>query len=183
MEEAARQTRCQRQGVFGVQCLGTRKEQKECEEGGGGLQRSRGRKEPEKDAPRPAPLGSWFQSPTWSFVSLVSPYKKHPQSKQKEELAPLDGSRARGLVQDSLGLEERRAGDPDGKPPTHRRAESPREPTRPGRMGASHMCLPSVVSFTWSMSLSGVRTSPHMPSRAFTLSGNAAISEEASKLP
>lgn len=40
------------------------------------------------------------------------------------------------------------------------------------------MCLPSLVSFTWSMSLSGVRTSPHTPSREFTLSGKAAISGE-----
>lgn len=50
-------------------------------------------------------------------------------------------------------------------------------------MGASHMCRPSLVSFTRSMSLSGVRTSPHTPSREFTLSGKAAMSEEASKLP
>lgn len=50
-------------------------------------------------------------------------------------------------------------------------------PTRPGRMGASHMCLPSLVSLTWSISLSGVRTSPHTPSSAFTLSGKAAISD------
>lgn len=49
-------------------------------------------------------------------------------------------------------------------------------------MGASHMCLPSLVLFTWSMSLSGVRTSPHTPSRELTLSGKAAISEDASKL-
>lgn len=55
-------------------------------------------------------------------------------------------------------------------------------PTRPGRMGANHMCLPSLVSLTWSISLSGVLTSPHTPSSAFTLSGKAAISEVKVKL-
>lgn len=39
------------------------------------------------------------------------------------------------------------------------------------------MCLPSLVLFTWSTSLSGVRTSPLTPSSAFTLSGKAAMSE------
>lgn len=54
--------------------------------------------------------------------------------------------------------------------------------TRPGRMGANHMCLPSLVSLTWSISLSGVLTSPQTPSSAFTLSGKAAISEVEVKL-
>lgn len=44
------------------------------------------------------------------------------------------------------------------------------------------MCLPSLVSLTWSISLSGVLTSPHTPSSAFTLSGKAAISEVEVKL-
>lgn len=50
--------------------------------------------------------------------------------------------------------------------------------TKPGRTGASHMCLPSVVSFTLSISLSGVRMSPDTSSKTLTLSGKAAISEK-----
>lgn len=48
--------------------------------------------------------------------------------------------------------------------------------TMSGRMGASHMCLPSSVSYTPSTSLSGVLMSPFTPSSIFTLSGNAAMS-------
>jgi len=50
--------------------------------------------------------------------------------------------------------------------------------TKPGRSGASHICLPSVVLFTLSMSLSGVRISPDTSSKTLTLSGKAAISEK-----
>ena len=51
------------------------------------------KREPERDvlqgstdaqAPRTAALGSWPQSPMWPFISLVSPYNMHPQSKGKE---------------------------------------------------------------------------------------------------
>lgn len=34
-------------------------------------------------APRPAALGAWPQRPTWPFISLVSAYNQHPQSKGK----------------------------------------------------------------------------------------------------
>lgn len=46
------------------------------------------------------------------------------------------------------------------------------------KTGASHMCLPSYVSFTPSTSLSGVRTSPDTPSKSLTLWGNAPTSNE-----
>ena len=49
--------------------------------------------------------------------------------------------------------------------------------TTPGSTGASHMWLPSSVSYTPSTSLSGVRTSPLTPSSTLTLAGNAATSE------
>lgn len=45
-----------------------------------------------------------------------------------------------------------------------------------GKMGASHMCLPSLVLLTPSISLSGVLTSFCMLANTFTLSGQAAIS-------
>ncbi len=48
--------------------------------------------------------------------------------------------------------------------------------TSPGSTGASHMCRPSCVLLTPSISLSGVRTSPHTLLNTFTLSGNAEMS-------
>lgn len=48
--------------------------------------------------------------------------------------------------------------------------------TCPGSTGANHMCLPSLVLLTPSISLSGVLTSPHTLSRTLTLSGKAAMS-------
>lgn len=64
-------------------------------------------------------------------------------------------------------------------PSTHTtRTEEKGKCTKPGRTGASHMCLPSVVSFTLSISLSGVRMSPDTSSKMLTLSGKAAISEK-----
>lgn len=49
-------------------------------------------------------------------------------------------------------------------------------PTCPGSTGANHMCLPSLVLLTSSISLSGVLTSPLTLSRTLTLSGKAAMS-------
>ena len=50
--------------------------------------------------------------------------------------------------------------------------------TWPGRIGASHMWWPSLVSLTPSTSLSGVRTSSLVLSKTLTLDGKAAISVE-----
>lgn len=51
-----------------------------------------------------------------------------------------------------------------------------RSRTCPGSTGANHMCLPSLVLLTPSISLSGVLTSPLTLSRTLTLSGKAAMS-------
>lgn len=50
--------------------------------------------------------------------------------------------------------------------------------TCPGSTGANHMCLPSLVLLTPSISLSGILTSPLTLSRTLTLSGKAAMSGE-----
>lgn len=55
-------------------------------------------------------------------------------------------------------------------------AAAHRSLTCPGSTGANHMCLPSLVLLTPSISLSGVLTSPLTLSRTLTLSGKAAMS-------
>lgn len=55
-------------------------------------------------------------------------------------------------------------------------AAARRSLTCPGSTGANHMCLPSLVLLTPSISLSGVLTSPLTLSRTLTLSGKAAMS-------
>lgn len=61
------------------------------EEAGSGLQRSTGRIENWKKMPtEPGGCRSPQGCPTGVLGSLVSPYNKHPQSKEKEELAPSD---------------------------------------------------------------------------------------------